>query len=242
MIFRKHNGGQVTTLQGRVEACEKYFAAKNIAATCEGFGEFKNAENYWASEEDNDWMEAQIWFKRVSMGARGRRSPITMEPDLEYVISPSSESPFDKLYELRNDDEKVLEIISHVRSQLDVSFAQQLADRLKFLVDVAKEEHPDEVAILPESLRNFVSFLQFQANLNYPDVVLSPSKNIRVQWRTAPNRHFAVEFLTTGEAQFVIFSPDPKHPERTIRLSGLASVDSLMETVQPHGVLTWSSR
>ena len=242
MIFRKHNGGKVTTLQDRIEAYEKYFAAKNIATTCEGLGEFKNAEDYWASEEANDWMEAQSWFKRVSMGTRGERSSITMEPDLEYVISPSPESPFDKLYELQNDDEKVLEIISHVRSQLNVNFAQQLADRLKFLVDAAKEEHPDEVAILPESLRNFVSFLQFQTNLNYPDVVLSPSKNIRVQWRTAPNRHFAVEFLTTGDAQFVIFSPDPKRPERTIRLSGLASVDSLMETVQPHGVLTWSSR
>lgn len=242
MIFRKHNGGQVTTPQDRVGAYEKYFAAKNIAATREGLGEFKNAEDYWASEEANDWMETQIWLKRVSMGARRKRSPITMEPDLEYVIPPSPESPFDKLYELRNDDEKVLEIISHVRSQLNVNFAQQLADRLKFLVDAAKEEHPDEVAVLPESLRNFVSFLQFQTNLNYPDVVLSPSKNIRVQWRAAPNRHFALEFLTTGEAHFVIFSPDPKHPEKTIRLSGLASVDSLMETVRPHGVLTWSSR
>jgi len=32
------------------------------------------------------------------------------------------------------------------------------------------------------------------------------------------------------------------HPEKTIRMSGIASVDSLMETVQPHGVLLWSSQ
>jgi len=242
MIFRKHNGGQATTLQDRVEAYGKYFAAKNVAATYEGFGEFEAAEDYWAPEEAIDWMGAQIWFKRVSMGAHGQRSPITMEPYLEYLISPSSESPFDILDELRSEDEKLLEIISHIRSHSNICFAQQLADRLMFLVEVAKEEHPHEVAILPESLRNFVSFLQLQTNLNYPDVVLSPSKNIRVQWRTAPNRHFAVEFLRTGEAHFVIFSPDPRHPERTIRLSGIVSLDSLMEAVQPHGVLSWSAR
>jgi hypothetical protein len=141
-----------------------------------------------------------------------------------------------------NDDEKVLEIILHVRNQLNISFSKQLADRLEFLFDASKEEYPDEVAILPESLRSFVGFMQSAINLKYPDVVLSPSKNIRAQWRTGPNRHFAVEFLPTGDAHFVIFSPDPMHPEKTIRMSGLASVDSLMETVQPHGVLSWSSQ
>ena len=141
-----------------------------------------------------------------------------------------------------NDDEKVLEIILHVRNQLNISFSKQLADRLEFLFDASKEEYPDEVAILPESLRSFVGFLQSAKNLNYPDVVLSPSKNIRVQWRTGPNRHFAVEFLPTGDTHFVIFSPDPMHPEKTIRMSGIVSVDSLMETVRPHGVLTWSSQ
>jgi hypothetical protein len=242
MIFLMHNGNQVTTLQDRVEAYEKYFASKNVAATYEGFGEFETAEDYMTPEESMGWVGAQIWFKLVCIRARGQRSTITLEPNLEYIISPSPESPFDMLDELRNEDEKVLEIISHVRSHLKVSFAQQLADRIMFLVEIAKEEHPDEVAILPESLRNFVSFLQLQTNLTYPDVMLTPSKNIRVQWRTAPNRHFAVEFLATGEANFVIFSPDPRHPERTIRLSGIVSVDSLMEAVQPHGVLAWSAR
>jgi len=242
MIFRNHNWDQVTTLQDRVEAYEKYFVAKNVAATNEGFGEFETAEDLRASKEAIDWIGTKILFRHVSAGAREQRSPITVEPNLEYVSFPSSESPFDILDELRNEDEKALEIISHVRNHLNVFYAQQLADRLMFLVENAKEEHPDEVAILSESLKNFVSFLQAHATLNYPDVVLSPSKNIRVQWRTAPNRHFAVEFLTTGEANFVIFSPDPKHPEKIIRLSGIVSVDSLMEAVQPHSVLAWSAR
>lgn len=227
MTLWTHNEGRVSTLQNTVEAYEKYVAAKNLTATRLG---------------SVDWIESQTWLKRKFVGTRRRKSPVTMEPSLEEIIFIEPESPFDKLEELLNDDEKVLEIILHVRNQLNINFSKQLADRLEFLFDASKEEYPEEVAILPESLRNFVSFLQSATNLRYPDVVLSPSKNIRAQWRTGPNRHFAVEFLPTGDAHFVIFTPDPMHPDKTIRMSGLASVDSLMETVQPHGVLTWSSQ
>ena len=227
MTLWTHNEERVSTLQDNVEAYKKYFAAKNLTAT---------------RLDSVDWIESQTWLKRKFVGTQRRKSPVTMEPSLEELIFIEPESPFDKLEELLNDDEKVLEIILHVRNQLNINFSKQLADRIKFLFDASKEEYPDEVAILPESLRSFVGFLQSAKNLNYPDVVLSPSKNIRVQWRAGPNRHFAVEFFSTGDTHFVIFSPDPMHPEKTIRMSGLASVDSLMETVQPHGVLTWSSQ
>lgn len=114
--------------------------------------------------------------------------------------------------------------------------------RIQFLFEASKEEYPDEVAILPESLKNFVSFLQMEPNLQYPDVVLSPDKNICAQWRTVPNRHFSVEFLPVGDVRFVIFSPNPKHPDKTNRLSGIVTVDSLMQTAQPQGVRSWCTQ
>ena len=227
MTLWTHNEGRVSTLQDNVVAYEKYFAAKNLTAT-------------WV--DPVDWIEPQTWAKRKFTGTRRRKSPGTMDPCLEDEMFFGQESPFDKLEELLSNDEKVLEIILHVRNQLNINFSKQLADRIKFLFDLSKEEYPEEVAILPESLRSFVGFLQSATNLRYPDVVLSPSKNIRAQWRTGSSRHFAVEFLPTGDAHFVIFTPDPMHLDKTIRMSGLASVDSLMETVQPHGVLTWSSQ
>jgi hypothetical protein len=162
MTLQTHNEGRVSTLQDDVEAYEKYSAAKNLTATLLG---------------SVDWIEFQTWLKRKFTGTRRRKSPVTMEPSLEVFIEP--ESPFDKLEELLSNDEKVLEIILHVRNQLNINFSKQLADRINFLFDVSKEEYPEEVAILPESLRNFVSFLQSETNLKYPDVVLSPSKNIR---------------------------------------------------------------
>ena len=138
--------------------------------------------------------------------------------------------------------EKIYEIIKFLNDQINMTFSKQLANRIQFLFEASKEEYPDEVAILPESLKNFVSFLQSVPNFRYPDVVLSPVKNICTQWRTAPNRHFSVEFLPTGDVRFVIFSPDPMHPDKTNRISGIVSVDSLMRTAQPHGIQSWCSQ
>ena len=134
------------------------------------------------------------------------------------------------------------QILAFLNSKLDIPFAKRLADRIQFLFDVSKEEYPDEVAILPESLRNFSGFLQSATKLRYPDVMLSPAKNICTQWRAAPNRHFSAEFLSTGDVHFVIFTPDPMYPEKTTRMSGIVSVDSLLETARPHGVLSWTSQ
>lgn len=217
------------------------WAARNVGATHEEFADSEADEQLQARRRN---FLLRLIFSKGAWGQRSRAVTgfgETIETDPEDISSHVSERTFDKFYDLLDNDEKVSEIISYVHSQLKVTFAQQLADRLKFLLEVAKEEDPDEVAISPKSLSNFLGFLQSFPNLKYPTVVLSPDKNIRVQWRAGPNKHFAVEFLTSGDARFVIFSPDPNHPEKTLRLSGLTSVDSLVEIAEPHGVLNWSS-
>lgn len=219
---------QVSTLQDDIEAYEEYHWAKNLTAT---------------NLECTDWLESRIqdWFIRKRIDSLRRESSITIEPGGGETTSVEPASPFEAIEDRLSDDEKVNEIVLFLKDQSNITFAKQLADRLRFLFDVSREEYPEEVAIHPESLRCFVGFLQSAANLKYPDVVLSPSKNIRAQWRTGPNRHFAVEFLPSGDGHFVIFTLDPRHPEKTIRMSGIVSVEALMETVQPHGVLSWSS-
>ncbi|MFZ5995584.1 MAG: hypothetical protein ACOYU4_11435 [Thermodesulfobacteriota bacterium] len=229
-----------------IKEYEKYAAARNIHAMTQ-FSRLEDAKEFGHPEicgfdrtprrlsESYRSVERRIRF--VDQSKRG--IPTTVKMNLEETTGLQSESPFDQLTKLR--DDKVLEIISYVQKSSHIPFTERLARRLRFLFDAAKEEFPDEFAISPESLNNFLTFLQYTPNLKYPDIVLTPSKNIQAQWRTASNRHFAVEFLPTGDARFVIFSPDPRHPEKTIRLSGLASIDSLLETAQPHGVLSWAS-
>jgi len=220
---------------------EKFFAAQYFSMNDKVCDDPETDEELWTYEDTYNWRGFQSNI-RLLLGKEIQQSTLTLKFFPEDRISVKSESPFDKIDECRNEDEKVLRIISYIRSQLKADFAQQLAERLEFLYEVSHEEHSNEIAIMPESLSNFVALLQAETYLKYPDVVLSPSNNIRVQWRTAPNRHFAVEFLSSGDAQFVIFSPDPWHSEKTIRSSGIASIDSLMEIAQPYGVLSWASR
>lgn len=224
----KQDERSFSTLQDDINAYEEYHWAKNLTAT--------NLDPIIISGS-----HIQDWLTIKSIGMLRRKTPITIDFEVGETLVMESGSPFEAIEDRLSDDEKVNEIVLYLNSKVNISFSKRIADRIKFLFEAAKEEYPEEVAILPESLKNFVSFLQSEPNLKYPDVVLSPEKNICTQWRTAPNRHFSVEFIPNGDARFVIFSPDPKHPDKTNRMSGIVSVDSLMQTAQPHGVLSWCS-
>lgn len=149
------------------------------------------------------------------------------------------DSPFDLLDERRGNQEKVRELISYVCSSENVPFAQELASRLEYLNEIAEEEGPEQSELSAESLRMFVKFLELTPDLKFPGVVLPPSGNIRVQWRAAANKLFVAEFYSDGDVRFVIFRPDPKRSGHTIRLSGTASVESLLTIAELHGVLEW---
>ncbi len=196
-------------------------------------------------EDEKDWEEdinRQITVLWQGEQLRRIDSPLTLEQHVEGPLFFASESPFDVLDEMLAAEEKIERLIGFIRDTSNIQFAEELDARLIFLCRAAKEEDPDEVPISPESLSNFIAFLQNTPNLRYPDVVLTPSNEILAQWRTAPNRHFAVVFLPTGEARYVIFTPNRRDPDKIDRLSGITSTDTLMETAEPHGVLEWASR
>ena len=131
------------------------------------------------------------------------------------------------------------ELILHVRERFRSEFAERLANRLDYLAKISQEEYPEQAPIAPESLQDFVAFLESTLKLVYPGVVLTPSGNVQAEWRNGKNRHFAVEFVGSGDVHFVVFAPDPKHSYKTIRASGVATVESLMDIVRPYGVESW---
>ncbi|HUU53064.1 MAG TPA: hypothetical protein VMW44_00320 [Candidatus Bathyarchaeia archaeon] len=228
-------------LAQEVEYGDEYLADKAICATytCQKLAEIETIEN-----EDADVPAEFRWRWQGRYGISGEiclDTPLTFTGYLPDPIFCASDSPFDELDGKMTDEEQIKKLIDYVREGSKIKFAHELAVRLNFLHEAVNED-PDEVPISIESLRNFISFLRNTTNLKYPNVVLTPSNEIRAQWRTAPNRHFAVVFLPTGEARFVIFSPNPKDPDKIDRLSGITSVDSLMETIRPHRVLEWASQ
>ncbi len=151
----------------------------------------------------------------------------------------SEESPFAIVDDFRDNDAKVVELISFIRKFLKAPYSSKLSKRIEILFEYSNED-PEEPEISTESLQNFVAFIQAFQNLTYPDVVLSPSGNIVSEWRADPNRHFSAEFLPSGEVRFVIFKPNTFNQERPIRLSGLAPWESLSDIISLHGVFRWA--
>lgn len=135
----------------------------------------------------------------------------------------------------------VAELILHVRERFSAAFAEHLANRLDYLAKIIQEEYPEQTPIALESLQDFVASLESTLKLVYPSVVLTPSGNIQAEWRKGKNRHFAVEFVGSGDVHFVVFAPDPKDPYKTIRASGMATVASLMDIVRPYGIDSWAT-
>jgi hypothetical protein len=220
---------------------DEYSAAKTFCSsgTCPNLAKITLIE-FEAADESSEY-QPQWPVRYIIPEERDLDTPVTLKGHSADPIAPTTESPFDELDEKLTNEEKIKNLIDYVRGGSKIQFAQELAVKLNFLNEVVNED-PDEDSISIDSMRNFISFLQNTTNLKCPNVALTPSNEIHAQWRTAPNRHFAAVFLQTGETRFVIFSPNSKDPEMIDRISGLTSVDSLLETIQPHKVLEWASK
>ena len=220
---------------------EEFIAAKSISGsgTCPDFA----LSLFYKNEAADETMMPQL----LTLRAFGKMDVLVLDtPATNIVYGPylivdtAEESPFDELDDKQTTGEKINRLIDFVRQGSRLKFANELAAQLDFLNEAVNED-PEEDSISIDSMRNFINFLQNTANLKCPSIALTPSNEIHAQWRTAPNRHFAAVFLPTGEARFVIFTPNAKEPEMIDRISGLTSVDSLLETIRPHNVLKWAS-
>ncbi len=154
---------------------------------------------------------------------------------------PEKKDPFTKEDLLNSEDNQVQQLIFQIRISTYIPNNERLANRLIALFNDAKEEDPDSTGISVDSIRSFCNFFQKHTYLKYPIITLTPDNNIYASWEGEENRLFSVHFLPDGITNFVIFKPNDRHPERTIRLSGIATSDILMETVAPHGVNDWIS-
>ncbi len=148
-----------------------------------------------------------------------------------------------EMWEYIDMDEKnqVQKLIFQIRKSLTITYHERLARRLLTLFNDAKEEDSDSLGISAGSLRNFYSFFGLHANLKCPAISLTPDYNIYASWRGEKNRVFSVYFLPNGDTRFVIFKPNDKHPKRKIRLSGTATNDTLLKTIESSGVWDWIS-
>jgi hypothetical protein len=139
------------------------------------------------------------------------------------------------------EDESLEEIIWRVGTTLGVGYKEKLAARLTELQTAAQEEEPDGRGIIGKSVQHFTELLKAYPKLKCPAISVTPERNVYASWRAGPDRVFSIHFLPDGNVRFVIFRPNEKHPAEAIRLSGTATLDILMNIVEPHGVLDWAT-
>ena len=133
-------------------------------------------------------------------------------------------------------------IVQHIRRALAFENRDRIANRIEVLEEARLEELDyGDLPLSSKSLEAFVSFLDREPDLKYPILTLNPDGHVFAEWEAAPNRYFAVEFLAANDdVRFVIFSPNPRHHDKRMRLSGSATVDTLMIVAEPHGVRSWA--
>ena len=137
--------------------------------------------------------------------------------------------------------QRIKKIVQHIRKAVALEDRDRIADRIEVLEEARLEELDyGDRPLSPKSLEAFESFLKRELGLKYPILTLSPDGFVFAEWEVAPNQYFAVKFLgANDDVRYVIFAPKPGHPEKRVRTSGDATVDTLMSYAEPHGVRSW---
>ena len=110
-------------------------------------------------------------------------------------------------------------------------FKARLAARIESL-QVSFAEDYEGRQLSPSSLDGLIDFLEASPPSGYPDLTLTPAGDCYAEWRTLHSK-VAIEFLATGDARYLVFRPNPRHPQRTDRLTGMTTTDALSETMAP---------
>lgn len=118
-----------------------------------------------------------------------------------------------------------------------IPYRDRLAARIQALHAAFLEDYAG-AAVSARSLLGLIDFLEASRPAGYPDLTMTPSGDFYAEWRGAEDRRLTIEFLDSGEVRYLLFRPNPKHPQRTDRLSGTTTADALAETMAPLAPLT----
>jgi hypothetical protein len=66
--------------------------------------------------------------------------------------------------------------------------------------------------------------------------MLTPHGCLTAQWRAGRGKLLSLDFPGDEDVRFVIFAPDLERPYKTTRVSGGASLESIMHLAEPYGV------
>ncbi len=109
--------------------------------------------------------------------------------------------------------------------QYNYPYNKKIKNRLLDLIDIDEMEDWEAKPSLG-SIKYFIGFINAYKP-KYPDIVISPQGNTKVEWYTNNDNLFTIEFFPNGDCRFLCFSTNLHNPERVNRISGQITVDTL---------------
>ena len=111
------------------------------------------------------------------------------------------------------------------------AFKEQLTKRLMFLVDAFADDY-EGCQLSMSSMDAFLTFLELSSPPRYPDITLTPAGDVYAEWRNDRGASLSIEFLSDGDVRYIVLRPNPNHPQRIDRLSGLTTSDALLVSIK----------
>ena len=102
----------------------------------------------------------------------------------------------------------------------------RLAERIGQLSSAFADDY-DGRLLSAQSLAGLIDFLQSSPTSGYPDLTATPAGDAYAEWHGPQGRLLTIEFLDSGDARYLLFRPNPKHPQRVDRLTGTTTTDAL---------------
>lgn len=126
--------------------------------------------------------------------------------------------------------------LEEAKSDLPPAALNRLKERFAFLFE---PDEGDPVRISPGSVRQLLQFLRKDRKLRCPSIVITNRQNVKAIWRASEMEIFWIEFEPNGDVTYLAFSPDEKRSDGVERLSGLSTVDAVMDRAKSSGALKW---
>jgi hypothetical protein len=175
------------------------------------------------------------------VSSTGNLTYLVLESAYDKTMNLAGMGDFAALDALRTPEGQIRQQIHSLRCGFQLTYCEHLARRLEFLLETMEEEEEEWSEDSSQSLRRMLLFLNNVPNFRYPVVTITPSATFRAQWTAGAKRHFAVDFLPNGQVHFVVFSAEPRHPNRIQRITGITSWESLINLIELYKVHHWAA-
>ena len=109
-----------------------------------------------------------------------------------------------------------LDILIRRLQSTSIAYQTRLAERIIKLSTAFAEDY-DGHTLSAQSLAGLVDFLEASPASGYPDLTATPAGDVYAEWHGPEGRRLTIEFLASGDARYLLFRPNPKHPQRVDR-------------------------